>query len=98
MSNPMGGAPLDMDAGLQNIGQTLTQSFGGAGVSGLLSLVFGIVYPSLKPLLEAAIRKVTVVVKWTEGRNDRDLTLHPVHHQPVAGRLAGCGGGRRWDR
>src|SRR5579883_985851 len=36
--NPAGGAALNFDAGLQNIGQTLTQSFGGAGMSGLLSL------------------------------------------------------------
>ncbi len=73
--NPAGGATLDFDAGLANIGNTIGQSFGGAGVSGLLSLVFGIVYPSLKPVLEAAIRKVTVVVKWREGLQDRDFTL-----------------------
>lgn len=29
--NPAGGAQLDFDAGLQNIGQSLQQSFGGAG-------------------------------------------------------------------
>ena len=34
-----------------------------------------LVYPSLKPLLETAIRRVTVVVKWKEGPNDRDFTL-----------------------
>jgi general secretion pathway protein I len=89
MSNPMGGAALDMDAGLQNIGQSLTQSFGGAGVSGLLSLVFGLVYPSLKPMLEAAIRRVTVIVHWTEGRRDRDLTLMQYITNPSrAGLLA----------
>jgi hypothetical protein len=89
MSNPMGGATLDMDAGLQNIGQSLTQSFGGAGVSGLLSMVFGLVYPSLKPMLEAAIRKVTVIVHWTEGRHDRDLTLMQYITNPSrAGLLA----------
>ena len=89
MSNPLGGATLDMDAGLQNIGQSLTQSFGGAGVSGLLSMVFGLVYPSLKPMLEAAIRKVTVIVKWTEGRQDRDFTLMQYITNPSrAGLLA----------
>jgi len=89
MSNPMGGATLDMDAGLQNIGQSLTQSFGGAGVSGLLSMVFGLVYPSLKPMLEAAIRKVTVIVRWTEGRQDRDFTLMQYITNPSrAGLLA----------
>ncbi len=94
--NPMGGATLDLDAGLQNIGQSLTQSFGGAGagagMSGLLSLVFGIVYPSLKPMLEAAIRRVTVVVHWTEGRQERDFTLQQYITNPSrAGLLAAVG-------
>jgi general secretion pathway protein I len=79
-SNPLGGASLDFDAGLQNIGQSLTQQFGGAlgggaGMSGLLTLVFSLVYPSLKPLLETAIRRITVVIKWKEGSNARDFSL-----------------------
>ncbi len=89
LSNPLGGASLDLDGGLQNIGNTLGQSFGGAGVSGLLSLVFGLVYPSLKPMLEAAIRRVTVTVRWTEGHTDRDLTLTQYITNPSrAGLLA----------
>lgn len=80
--NPLGGASLDFDAGLQNIGMGLQQSFGGAGMSGLLQLVFSLVYPSLKPMLEAAIRKVTVVVHWTEGRQDRDFTLEQYITNP----------------
>jgi hypothetical protein len=44
-------------------------------MSGLLSMVFSLVYPSLKPLLEAAIRRITVVIKWNEGSNARDFTL-----------------------
>jgi general secretion pathway protein I len=94
MSNPLGGAQLDLDGGLQNIGQNLTQSMGamtgGAGMSGLLTLVFSLVYPSLKPLLETAIRRVTVVVKWKEGANDRDFTLTQYITNPSkAGLLAG---------
>lgn len=73
--NPLGGATLDLDAGLKNIGTSLQSSFGGAGVSGLLTLVFSLVYPSLKPLLETAIRKVTVTVNWKEGVNKRDFVL-----------------------
>ncbi|MGH7293408.1 MAG: type IV pilus modification PilV family protein, partial [Polyangiaceae bacterium] len=82
MVNPMGGATLDLDAGLQNIGQSLQSSFGGAGVSGLLTLVFSLVYPSLKPLLETAIRKVTVVVNLKEGVNARDFTLQQYITNP----------------
>lgn len=88
--NPMGGAGLDFDAGLQNIGQTLTQSFGGAGMSGLLSLVFSLVYPSLKPMLEAGIRRVTVTVHWQEGSNQREMLLQQYITNPSrAGLLAG---------
>ena len=88
--NPMGGAALDFDAGLQNIGQTLTQSFGGAGMSGLLSLVFSLVYPSLKPMLEAGIRRVTVTVHWQEGSNQREMLLQQYITNPSrSGLLAG---------
>jgi general secretion pathway protein I len=88
--NPAGGAQLDFDAGLQNIGQSLQQSFGGAGAQGLLSMVFSIVYPSLKPLLESAIRRITVVVRWQEGSVKRDFTLTQYVTNPSrAGLLAG---------
>jgi hypothetical protein len=73
--NPAGGAQLDLDAGLQTIGQSLQQTFGGAGAQGLLSMAFSIVYPSLKPLLESGIRRVTVTIHWKEGLTARDFTL-----------------------
>ena len=89
MMNPMGGASLDFDAGLANIGTQLNSAVGGAGVSGLLSMVFSIVYPSLKPMLEAAIRRVTVIVHWQEGRQQRDFTLQQYITNPSrAGLLA----------
>jgi len=75
--NPAGGAGLNLgvDAGLQGVGQSMQQSFGGAGAQGLLSMVFSIVYPSLKPVLESAIRRITVLVKWKEGTLDREFAL-----------------------
>jgi general secretion pathway protein I len=88
--NPMGGASLDFDAGLQNLGAGLQQSFGGAGMSGLLSLVFSLVYPSLKPMLEAAIRRVTVIVHWHEGKEDRDFTLQQYITNPSRAGLLGA--------
>ena len=92
--NPAGGAGLDLDSGLANIGNTLNmslqQQFGGAGSAGLLSMVFGIVYPSLKPVLESAIRRITVKMKWKEGAIDRDFTLTQYVTNPSrAGLLAG---------
>ena len=90
MSNPLGGATLDFDAGLQNIGQSLQQSFGGQGAAGLLSMVFTLVYPSLKPVLESGIRRITVVVRWKEGPSSRDFTLVQYVTNPSrTGLLAG---------
>ena len=90
LSNPLGTAQLDLDAGLQNMGQALQQSLGGAGATGLLSMVFSLVYPSLKPLLEAAIRRITVTVQWKEGTASRDFTVVQYVTNPSrAGLLAG---------
>jgi general secretion pathway protein I len=89
--NPAGGAALDLDAGLQGIGQGLQQAFGGAGGGqGMLSMAFSIVYPSLKPLLESAIRRVTVTVKYKDANSDREFTLVQYITNPSrAGLLAG---------
>jgi len=89
LMNPAGSASLDLDSGLGGIGQSMQQSFGGAGAQGLLSMVFSMVYPSLKPLLESAIRRITVVVKWKEGALDREFTLTQYVTNPSrAGLLA----------
>jgi general secretion pathway protein I len=88
LQNPAGGAQLDFDAGLANIGTTLQQQFGAmGGAAGLLSMVFGIVYPSLKPVLELSIRRVTVTVNWKEGARDRDFTLVQFITNPQAAGL-----------
>ncbi len=88
--NPAGGASLDLDGGLQGIGTSLESAFGGAGGQGLLSMAFSIVYPALKPMLETAIRRVTVTVSWKEGTVDRDFTLVQYITNPSrAGLLAG---------
>ena len=83
-NNPAGGASLDFDAGLAGMTQSLTQQVGGgAGAAGMLSMVFSIVYPSLKPLLEASIRRVTVNIKWREGLKERELPLVQYVSNPV---------------
>jgi hypothetical protein len=91
--NPLGGAQLDFDAGLANMGQALQQQVGGAGgAQGLLSMVFSLIYPSLKPVLEAAIRRITVVVLWKEGVASRDFTLTQYVTNPSrSGLLAALG-------
>ena len=73
--NPAAERAWTSTRGLTGIGQSMQQSFGGAGAQGLLSMVFSIVYPSLKPVLESAIRRITVIVKWKEGASDREFDL-----------------------
>jgi general secretion pathway protein I len=95
LNNPLGGASLDFDAGLMGMGGSLLQqTTGGAGAAGLLSMVFGLVYPSLKPLLEAAIRRVTITVTWKEGVTKREFVLTQYITNPSrAGLIASLGDG-----
>jgi general secretion pathway protein I len=93
MVNPAGsggGLNLDVDAGLAGIGSSLqSQIGGGAGTQGLLSMVMGIMYPAIKPMFEASIRRLTVTVKWKEGPNDRELPLVQYVTNPQRGGFAG---------
>jgi len=89
LTNPAGGAGLDLDAGLAGLGSSLQGAFGGAGAQGLLSMVFSLVYPSLKPVLESAIRRISVTVAWKEGQTDRTFMLTQYVTNPSrAGLLA----------
>lgn len=58
---------------------------GGSG--GIEAMVFGLVYPSLKPMLEASIRRVTVKVSWREGNKSRDLEVTQFLARPQEGQL-----------
>jgi general secretion pathway protein I len=92
LTNPAGGAGLDLsgDGGLQAMGTNLlTQFGGGAGAEGLIGMVMGIIYPSIKPMFEASIRRVTVTIKWTEGPNARELPLVQYLTNPQRGGFAG---------
>jgi general secretion pathway protein I len=86
-----GGLNLEIDGGLGGIGSALTSQLGpaGAGAQGLLSMVMGILYPSIKPMFEASIRRITVTVKWKEGSNDRELPLVQYLTNPQRGGFAG---------
>jgi general secretion pathway protein I len=85
-----GGLNLDVDAGLAGIGSQLTSQIGGgAGTQGLLSMVMGILYPAIKPMFEASIRRLTVTVKWKEGPNDRELPIVQYVTNPQRGGFAG---------
>lgn len=91
-NNVAGGPGLDLnvDAGLQGLGAQLTDQFGGgAGAEGLMGMVMGMIYPSIKPMYEASIRRVSVTVRWREGRKPRELPITQYLTQPQRGGFAG---------
>jgi general secretion pathway protein I len=80
-----GDAPAlpSLDAGVGGLGDLMGGS--GAGMGDLAGMVMGMVYPDLKPMLEASIRKITVTVSWKEGSNDRDLSVTQYVTNPQQG-------------
>ncbi len=84
LQNPAGTGELNLEAGVASL-QGQVSAAGGA--SGMLTMVMGLVYPSLKPLMEASIRRVTVVVKWKEGPKEKTLELAQFLTNPQRGGL-----------
>lgn len=92
--NPAGSGAalnLDVDSGLAGIGSALGSQLGssGAGTQGLLSMVMGFLYPTIKPMFEASIRRLTVKVRWKEGLADREMELTQYITNPQSGGFAG---------
>lgn len=64
------------------------QALGGAMAGGgIASMALSMVYPQLKGMLEASIRKVTVQVYWKDGASEKDLTVTQYLTNPQAGGL-----------
>jgi len=57
------------------------------GAAGIGAMVMTLVYPDLKPMLEASIRKITVTVNWKEGKNDKDFSVTQYVTDPQEGGL-----------
>jgi general secretion pathway protein I len=70
-------ASLNFLEGGAPVGALLTQQMGGSGMGtqGLLSMVMGFVYPFIKPMMEASIRRITVTVRWTEGGKPKEFSI-----------------------
>lgn len=60
---------------------------GFSGTSSLAPLVMSLVYPSLKPMLEASIRKLTVTVEWKDGERARNIEAVEFVTNPQQGGL-----------
>jgi general secretion pathway protein I len=79
---------------LQGISESLGKS---ASAEGMGPMVMGMVYPSLKPMLEASIRRLTVTVSWNEGVRTRDLAVTQFIAYPQVGGLGAVDGGTPAD-
>lgn len=83
-----GGGNTDLssvgDGGLAGLASALGAG-AGEGSQGIASILMGMVYPGLKPMLEASIRKVTVKVEWKEGKSKRDLSFIQYVTNPQQG-------------
>jgi len=110
---PSGDAGLDLGpiGTLAGIGQPGGQTASGTGTTtdlaktlanapspaGLAPMMMSMVYPTLKPMLEASIRKVSVTVSYKEGSFERELLVTQYVTNPQQGQLdpsvAGTGGG-----
>jgi general secretion pathway protein I len=75
---------LSGDAGVSGVASALKDGTGG-GMSALAQMAMTIVYPSLKPMLEASIRKITVKVNWKEGIQKRDISAIQYVTRPMRG-------------
>jgi general secretion pathway protein I len=54
-----------------------------------MSMVMGMLYPSMKPMYEMSIRRLTVTVRWKEGPNARELPITQYVTNPQRGGFAG---------
>jgi general secretion pathway protein I len=55
------------------------------GAGALAPLAMGMIYPQLKAMLEASIRKVTVRVVWSEGSTEREVSVTQYITNPQQG-------------
>lgn len=77
---PLGSAMPDQKA-------IATGSPFGGGVSALAPMAMSMVYPTLKPMLEASIRKLTVTVEWQGGGKGKSLDVVEYVTNPMQGGL-----------
>ncbi|HKO51550.1 MAG TPA: type II secretion system protein [Polyangiaceae bacterium] len=99
--------PIGLLAGLNQPGGTalgsksspadLAKTLGNApSPMGIMPMMMSMVYPTLKPMLEASIRKISITVTYTEGKFDRELLVTQYVTNPQQGQLdptvAGTGG------
>jgi general secretion pathway protein I len=92
--NQPGGQALGSNSSPTDLAKTLGNA---PNPMGLAPMMMSMVYPTLKPMLEASIRKVSVTVSYKEGKFDRELLVTQYVTNPQQGQLdptvMGSGGG-----
>ena len=73
------------DAAGSNLGDLASSLAGGnpgdaaaaaaGGVGGIMSMAMQMAYPALKPIFEASIRRVSLIVTWVEGDRSYDIEV-----------------------
>ena len=53
-------------------------------------MVMGLVYPSMKPMMEASLRRITITVHWKEGPNPQEFTIVQYVTNPQRGGFIGA--------
>ena len=92
--NQPGGKALSDKSSTSDLAKTLGNA---PSPMGLAPMMMSMVYPTLKPMLEASIRKVSVTVTYKEGKFERELLITQYVTNPQQGQLdpgvMGTGGG-----
>jgi general secretion pathway protein I len=60
------------------------------GAGALAPMAMGLIYPQLKAMLEASIRKIIVTVHWEEGSAKRDMSVSQYLTNPQQGGFLGA--------
>jgi general secretion pathway protein I len=82
---PTGDDSLSSVGSVEDLAGTLAPSEPQGG--GIIGMALSMVYPSLKPMLEASIRKVKVKVLWREGERERSFEVTQYITNPLEGSL-----------
>jgi general secretion pathway protein I len=84
-ANPLGAMMPGMGNGSSPFGMLSSGSGAAGSMGGLAAMALSIVYPTLKPMLEASIRRITVSVKWNEGSSRRSFDIAEYVTNPMQG-------------
>ncbi len=75
------GQGLPEGSSIGDMASMMTSASSGGGIE---AMAMSLVYPNLKPMLEASIRKVTVHVTWREGNKKQDVSATQYITNPTA--------------